>query len=430
MMYTGEMVWFVGAVEDRDDPEELGRIRVRCFGIHTEDKNIIPTKDLPWATVMLPVNSAGTGSVGQSATGIVQGAWVVGFFTDGKEMQQPLIMGVLPSKPYTLDDDEVDLHGFIDPDGVNPVNSLYDNDQPLPATSNHKYHPNYFLRKDLREDDIETAVPPNVNTVADPKTDSYYDRLTWSSPEVHNGGLPVYPYNKVLAGESGHTLEVDDTPGVERIAQFHKSGTNYEMLNNGDKIETINGENYQIVVKGNNIYVKGNMNITVDKDVRMLVKGNYHLEVEGDYTQNVKGSIHTKIKNSEFKEIGNDFVSNVTDDYTQRIGGMETRIVDSDMRTTITGNEERMVSGYYKRLVVGDTTTVTKANENKTVTGTFDLLSLGDLTIETASNMTTDVDGNKTVVVQDGNVTETINGNQTTAITGNLDVDAARIDLN
>ena len=38
--------------------------------------------------------------------------------------------------------------------------------------------------------------------------------------------------------------------------------------------------------------------------------------------------------------------------------------------------------------------------------------------------MTTDVDGNKTVVVQDGNVTETINGNQTTAITGNLDVDA------
>lgn len=427
-MYTGEMVWFVGVVEDRYDPNQLGRIKVRCFGIHSEDKNIIPTKDLPWASVMLPINSAGTGSIGQSATGIVQGAWVVGFFTDGKDMQQPLIMGVLPSKPYTFDEEEEGT-GFIDPDGINPVNSLYENDQPLSATSDHKYHPNYFMRNDLRQDDIETAVPPKVPTVAENKTDSYYDRLTWSSPEVHNGGAPSYPFNKVLAGESGHVLEVDDTPGAERIAQFHKSGTNYEILNNGDKIETINGDNYQVIVKGNNIYVKGNMNLTVDQDVRMLVKGNYHLEVEGDYTQNIKGSKHTKIKNSEFKETGNDFVSNVTEDYTQRIGGMETRIVDSDMRTTIRGNEERTILKNFGRVVVGDTSTVTIGKENKAVSKTLDIKSSGDLTIETESNMTTDVDLNKTVKVGN-NVDEDVEGNQTTTIVGNLDVDAARIDLN
>ena len=43
--------------------------------------------------------------------------------------------------------------------------------------------------------------------------------------------------------------------------------------------------------------------------------------------------------------------------------------------------------------------------------------------------MTTDVDLNKTVKVGQ-NVDEDVTGNQTTTITGNLDVDAARIDLN
>ena len=434
-VYSGNMVWFVGAVEDRRDPEQMGRVKVRCFGIHSEDKNVLRTEDLPWASLMLPANSAGTGSIGQSATGIVQGAWVVGFFTDGHNMQQPLIMGVLPSTPY---DPEVKNNtGFVDPAGINPVNNKYDNDQPLSSTAFFKDHPSYYKREDLRQLDIDTAVPPKVSTVAIDKEDEYYDRDVWSTPETHLGIKPSYPFNKVLASESGHTTEIDDTPDNPRIAQFHTSGTSYEINSTeggayGDKTETINGNNYQIVIKDNNVYIKGNMNLTVENDMKVLVKGNYHLEVEKDYTVNVKGSKQTKIGQSEFKEIDEgDYVSNVASgNYTQRIAGVETRIVDSDIRTTIGGKEERIIKNDYGRVVIGNTTTVTKKNYNKTVTGTLDLLSLGDLTIETAANMTTDVDGNKTVTVQDGNVTENINGNQTTQITGNLDVDATRIDLN
>ena len=37
---------FIGVVEDRNDPLSLGRCRVRAFGIHTEDKAMIPTEDL------------------------------------------------------------------------------------------------------------------------------------------------------------------------------------------------------------------------------------------------------------------------------------------------------------------------------------------------------------------------------------------------
>ena len=437
-IYSGGMVWFIGCVEDRMDPEEIGRVRVRCFGIHTDDKNALPTEDLPFASVMLPINSAGTGSIGQSATGIVEGAWVVGFFTDGENMQQPLVMGVLPSTPYApLDLDK----GFLDPNGINPVNVDFNNDQPISATSNFRQHPSYFAREDIRQLDVETAVPPKMTTAAEDFPDKYYERIVWSTPETHQGGEPSYPYNKVLAGESGHTIEVDDTPSNPRLAQFHSSGTNYEINADGEKYETIVGDNYQIVIKGNNLYVKGNMNVTVENDYRMLVKGNYHLEVEGEVTENFKQSRSTKIKNSEFKETQLDFVSNVGEDYSQRIGGMETRIVDSDIRTTIAGKEERMVKGDYDRVIIGNTTTVTKENENKTVTGTLDILSKKDLTMETEANMITDVDLNKTVTVGTigsgnltetvkGNVTETYTGNQTTAVTGNVDIDGARIDLN
>ena len=34
-------IWFAGVVEDRQDPLKLGRVRVRCLGYHTEDKNAL-----------------------------------------------------------------------------------------------------------------------------------------------------------------------------------------------------------------------------------------------------------------------------------------------------------------------------------------------------------------------------------------------------
>ena len=49
-------IWFNGVVEDRNDPQKLGRVRVRCVGIHTQDKAVLPTADLPWSQVILPVS--------------------------------------------------------------------------------------------------------------------------------------------------------------------------------------------------------------------------------------------------------------------------------------------------------------------------------------------------------------------------------------
>ena len=37
-------IWFVGVVEDRADPQKLGRVRVRCLGYHTENKEVTRMK--------------------------------------------------------------------------------------------------------------------------------------------------------------------------------------------------------------------------------------------------------------------------------------------------------------------------------------------------------------------------------------------------
>ena len=74
--------WFVGVVESRNDPSQIGRVQVRVLGHHTENKNAIPTEDLPWATVMMPTTSPANSGLGTSPSFIVEGSWVVGFFMD------------------------------------------------------------------------------------------------------------------------------------------------------------------------------------------------------------------------------------------------------------------------------------------------------------------------------------------------------------
>jgi len=82
--------WWVGVVEDRNDPEKIGRCRVRIFGIHAEDISLIPTEDLPWAVPIYSVNSSDTFSAPK------EGEFVMGFFLDGSFCQSPAILGVIP----------------------------------------------------------------------------------------------------------------------------------------------------------------------------------------------------------------------------------------------------------------------------------------------------------------------------------------------
>ena len=86
---------FIGVVEDIFDPLEIGRVRVRCLGYHEEDKILLPTADLPWAVPINPIGSASISGIGSAPVGVLQGSWVVGFFMDGADMQQPFFFGTI-----------------------------------------------------------------------------------------------------------------------------------------------------------------------------------------------------------------------------------------------------------------------------------------------------------------------------------------------
>jgi len=109
-------VWWQGVVEDRYDPLYLGRCRIRILGWHTEDKTDMPTESLPWAYPVQPIISAAQTGVGISPTGPVEGTWVVGFYRDGEQAQEPVFFGTLGGIP-SLDSKILPNEGFADPRG-------------------------------------------------------------------------------------------------------------------------------------------------------------------------------------------------------------------------------------------------------------------------------------------------------------------------
>lgn len=116
--------WWVGVVEDREDPEKLGRVRVRIFGYHTDNLSILPTEELPWAMVMQPSTSAAVSGVGSAPVGLVTGSWVVGFFLDGDDMQQPMVMGSLGGMPPATKKGEAEN----EEEQNNPLNAVRSSD--------------------------------------------------------------------------------------------------------------------------------------------------------------------------------------------------------------------------------------------------------------------------------------------------------------
>ena len=109
-----EFVWFIGVVEDRMDPEYAGRLRVRCLAHHTSDKNAIATSDLMWASVVY--TDGGISGLGNSPALYVEGTHVMGYFRDGLERQEPVVLGTLPWAPVEYSQSG----GFYDPNGTYP----------------------------------------------------------------------------------------------------------------------------------------------------------------------------------------------------------------------------------------------------------------------------------------------------------------------
>lgn len=221
--------WFIGVVEDREDPLKQGRVRARAFSIHGTAVEI-PTNAIPWATVLMPGYSSSYKQVGTSPTGLQLGSTVIGFFMDGNEAQLPIIIGIMP--------------------GNNDISKLAIGQNTL-----------------------------NKQQVG---------------PEPESAYKTKYPYNKVFQSESGHVIEIDDTPNFERTHTYHKSGTYTEINNQGRRVNKIVGDDFEVILKNKTLYVQGNLNIEVKGSASITasstsIKGNVTIDGNLTVNGNVKG---------------------------------------------------------------------------------------------------------------------------------------------
>lgn len=102
----------------------------------------------------------------------------------------------------------------------------------------------------------------------------------WDEPESPFRG--IYPYNKVTQTESGHIIELDDTPGAERLHVYHKSGTFIEIDNNGSVVKRTKGSSYEIIDRNGKIAISGSADVSVNGSCNIFVGNDANIEVEGD----------------------------------------------------------------------------------------------------------------------------------------------------
>ena len=177
------------------------------------------------------------------------------------------------------------------------------------------------------------------------------DDLTGEPKTPYNA---QYPFNHVKETESGHIQEFDDTPGHERIHEYHRSGTFYEVHPDGTKVTKIIGEDYEIVHKNKKVRVRGNVDLYVDGNTNLYVRGSVNGQVDEDMTWNVGRNItfhagkNIRMYSNESTEITaqqNITATSVSDMKLQTQADF-TINVDGDYKTNIKGNADIIGDGY------------------------------------------------------------------------------------
>lgn len=360
------MNFYYGVVEDRNDPEQMGRVKVRVAGLHTQNKQQIPTDDLPWSVVMTPTTSPSLSGVGVTPY-LIEGSWVVCVFIDDN-FQDMIIIGTLPGKPFERRSASV---GFTDPLGAYP---RYLDKPDLPIASQPGEilnHPTFIAREEQKIDEVITAARPKLSTVTADLADSKYERPTWYEQGVEaTRSRDQYPMTFTEEHEGGHVTEFGNSPGEERYSYTHPTGTYQEVNGAGEMTTKVVGKSYEIVAKGKDIFIRGDFNLTTYGNMRHYVKGDYILEVEGDYVQMIHGNRESKISNNDLREVGQDISEVIVGDLKRTIKGNsdeiivgnDTLTVNGNKKMTVMGNNEEMTNGSMKETTVADRQSLTLGN--------------------------------------------------------------------
>lgn len=171
----------------------------------------------------------------------------------------------------------------------------------------------------------------------------------------------VYPHNKVQETSSGHIIEIDDTPGAERLLVKHRSGSGVQLSPDGSIIVVSKKHKIEVVAEDETTIIEG--------DGKLVYKGNLNLSVTGDY--NV--------------DVGGNYSVNVSGDKRETIKGRHTKVVDKDQNYTIRGSRGSQVAESNTDTILGDNNLIVKGNNTTLVQGNIETLTASNM-IQTAVN--------------------------------------------
>lgn len=233
------MKLYRATVENNLDPEMLAKVQVRIIGIHSDsqerDFEGSTTADLPWAEVIGGTDFGLINGVGTSS--ILQVGTLVWLLLEDDDPNRPIIIGVI--KGITNGESDINKNAREITDGV-------------------------ISKKNSTLDYLESAQPTSV-----------------------------YPENHVIESASGHMIELDDSPGQERVQIIDKNG-NYSEMNLSAYIDKAVKDKINVVMGELKEHIVGKTTIQSDSDVTWNITGNLKINVSNGIDMTAGGTIKAK----------------------------------------------------------------------------------------------------------------------------------------
>lgn len=261
-------LFFIGVVENANDPRREGRVQVRAFGIHGTNKEI-QAQDLPWATVI---------ATGYDANVFLKlNAWVFGMFLDGRDAQQPMILGLVPTTMQEAVNPEATGWGTIPFSNGNIIDKGSTPDDIGQPTISRLARGEYISETYVADMEAGRATDVKIGG----------GNRSWSEPA--SAYAAEYPFNRVIE-TAQHSIELDDTPGHERIMINHVSGSYIQIDAAGNKTDKTVADHYDVNDVNHHVKIGGMSTVTIEGNSYVYVKGNKIEEIEGDLQTIVHGN--------------------------------------------------------------------------------------------------------------------------------------------
>lgn len=342
-------IFFTGICEARNDPQKLGRVKVRIFGIHSDKFETLNPDDLPWAFILIPTTESGSSGIGVSKGGIIPGTWVFGLFLDGEAKQQPLILGSIqgrPSQPERSQDafpKNIDKFQETIELGVDLSKGFFDQHEeflsgyPKPSYSskNEQDHNRLSRGESLDKTIDESKKLDRAFNIKRASDTSFENTKKWE--EYLSERKSIYPYNTVHETESGIITEKDDSPYFERTHQYFAPGHSYIECG-------LQGVGYEYKKTWGSV-----VNIKYSPEELLYTRGPKTESIDGEVFENNAQSKTTETYDTETKIIYDSYKIRTFGQINTLAGGDYVLMVNNNIRITANNQMDLDVGSKFRQ---------------------------------------------------------------------------------